>query len=314
MTERFPDPIKLPETVEQARKSRCEAVTFSIKIGFIIRLLIIIMELAGVVWYGSASLLLDALATCVDVISSILLIVFIKLAERPPDDDHPFGHGRYEPLAGLHLGLFLVVIGVAMVAKQSFNIYSDTHEEVLSAYIWIIPAISIVLLEVACRYIKRTAKNTKSPALNAEAAHFRVDIITSFVALFALIGASLYPSYGSVIDHIGAIVIALMMIILGINASRENLEQLMDKKPKDKFFDVVKNAALRTVGVEGTEKIRIQLFGPDAHVSIDVEVDPQLSVYEAHQISQHVRAEIQKDWPAVRDVIVHIEPFYHGDH
>jgi cation diffusion facilitator family transporter len=314
MNSKFPEPVKLPDTVIEARKERCEAITRSVKIGTAIRCFIIIMELVGVVWYGSATLLLDALATCVDVISSILLIVFIRLAERPPDEDHPFGHGRYEPLAGLHLGLFLIVIGVAMAAKQSFNLYTEVHQELLASYLWLIPAVAVVFLEGGYRYIRKIARETKSAALLSEAAHFRADVVTSVVALVALGTASVYPDAGPVFDHFGAIIIAILMVGLGLNAAKENLQQLMDKKPDDKFFEMVKRAACRPRGVEDVEKIKIQLFGPDAHVSVDVEVDPELSVFEAHEISQHVRAEIQKDWPSVRDVIVHIEPYFPNDH
>lgn len=95
---------------------------------------------------------------------------------------------------------------------------------------------------------------------------------------------------------------------------RDNLHQLLDRIPATHYFDTVKQAARRVKGVFGTEKIRIQLYGPDSHVDIDIEVEPEMSVLAAHEISQQVRVEIQKDWPAVRDVTVHIEPFYPNDH
>jgi divalent metal cation (Fe/Co/Zn/Cd) transporter len=89
---------------------------------------------------------------------------------------------------------------------------------------------------------------------------------------------------------------------------------MMDRIPNPRFFEKVKNAARSVDGVEETEKIRIQLYGPDAHVDIDIEVDPHLTVEVAHKISQQVRAEIQKKWTAVRDVTVHVEPYYPNDH
>lgn len=314
MTGKFHDPVELPEAVQIARKERCEAITRSVKIGTAVRFFIIAAELFGVLWYGSATLLLDALATCVDVISSILLIVFIRLAEKPPDEDHPFGHGRYEPLAGLHLALFLIVIGVSMVVNQAFDLYQGDQPDYIGTYLWLVPAGVVVLLEITYRYMRKVAKKTKSSALLAEAAHFRVDIVTSVVALFALAFASIYSSSGQIFDNFGAIIISIFMIGLGINAARENLRQLMDKKPDDIYFERVKEAALKADGVEDVEKIKIQQFGPDAHVSVDIEVAPNLSVFHAHEITQHVRAEIQKDWPSVRDVIVHVEPYFPDDH
>ena len=115
-------------------------------------------------------------------------------------------------------------------------------------------------------------------------------------------------------DHVGAALIALFMVGVGINAARSNMHQILDRIPTDGYFEKVKESALRAAGVLGTEKIRVQLFGPDAYVGIDIEVDPQLSVQVAHGISQKVRYEIQKELPEVRDVMVHVEPFYPNDH
>ena len=104
------------------------------------------------------------------------------------------------------------------------------------------------------------------------------------------------------------------MVVLGAAAARENFHQLLDRTPDEAHFEQVKSAALRVGGVLGVEKVRIQHAGPDAHVDIDIEVDPEMNVAAAHVITQHVRAEIQRDWPSVREVVVHVEPYYPGDH
>jgi len=311
---KFPEPIPLPQTVQQARRLRKKNIVTSVRFGVIIRLVIVLAELIAVGLFGSSALLMDAIATGVDIASSLLLLVFIKMADKPPDDNHPYGHGRYEPLAGLQLGVFLSFMGISMLFQQSFELYNQPNNEIINPYLWIIPSIGVVCLELTYRLLIRMAKKTNSSALLAEAAHYRIDALSSFFAAFALMIASFYPVWSPLMDHFGAITIAMLMIFLGINASWENIHQLMDRKPDPSYFKLVKNAASRVRGVLETEKIRIQNYGPDAHVSIDVEVDPTLSVDKAHEISQHVRAEIQKDWPAVRDVIVHIEPFYENDH
>lgn len=160
----------------------------------------------------------------------------------------------------------------------------------------------------------KTAKKQNSPALAADAVHYRVDSLTSFFAALVLILGVYFPKWSLFFDQVGALLIASMMVFLGLNAARKNLYQLIDRVPSQEFFDRVKIAAARVAGVFDTEKILIQMYGPDAHVNVDVEVDPHLSVDEAHKISQNVRAEIQREWPAVRDVTVHIEPYYPGDH
>ena len=311
---RFPPPLALPGNVTQSRKERAKQLLRSSVQGLLIRSSIILFELFGVLLFGSSALMMDALSSLIDVASTLLLIVCIKLAERPPDEDHPFGHGRYEPLIGLQLGLLMVLIGGGMLFLQIFNLYATPAGKLISPYAWIIPFFAMILLEICYQMLMRTAKNQNSPALAADAVHYRLDGLTSLFASVALIFAAFFPQWGSHIDYLGALVIACLMVVVGIKASLNNLNQIMDRIPDVKYFNLVRLAALRVGGVFGTEKIRIQIYGPDAHVDIDIEVDPHLSVELAHAISQKVRNEIQKDWPAVRDVTVHIEPYYPNDH
>lgn len=309
----FPGSLSPPESVFQARAERKRQMIRSVGWGVIIRLIIILCEFLGVIVFGSSALFMDALSSSIDVVCSLFLILFIKLAERPPDENHPFGHGRYEPLAGLQLGILLAVVGVGMLVQQAMQL-TIFHTGELDRRAWIVPLCAVILLEICYFIVMRTAKRQHSPALAADALHYRIDSLTSLLATVALVLAAYFPYWSLVIDHIGALAIALLMIVIGIYAVRNNLNQLLDHVPESHFFNSVRKAAKRVSGVLDTEKIRIQLYGPDAHVDIDVEVDPKLTVEKAHGISQEVRVEIIKEWPAVRDVTVHIEPYYPNDH
>lgn len=306
--------MSLPPSVVEERQQRRKEVVSAAKRGIMVRVSIILFELLGVLLFGSSALLMDALASCLDIAASILLVVGVYWADSPPDADHPFGHGRYEPLIGLQLGLMLALIGGGMLIEQSFHISLEPQGYAMDPRAWVIPAVAVVLLEICYRVVMRTAKRENSPALAADAVHYRIDGLTSLFAAIALALAAFYPQWSLTIDHMGAIFIALLMILLGIVAAKNNFHQLMDRVPDDAFFEKVRQAAIHVPGVQGTEKIRIQLYGPDAHVDIDVEVDPHSTVELAHSVSQKVRLEIQKAWPAVRDVTVHVEPFYPGDH
>jgi cation diffusion facilitator family transporter len=162
--------------------------------------------------------------------------------------------------------------------------------------------------------MRTVATEQKSPALLAEALHFRTDSLNSGFALLALVAAALFPEVSGLCDRVGAIAIALCMTGMGLFGAKKNLNQLLDRTPESELFDLVQHAAMHVEGVLGTEKIRIMHYGPDAHVDIDIEVDPHLSVEVAHTISQHVRLSIQNAWPQVQDVTVHIEPYYKDDH
>lgn len=311
---KFPKPVALPSYVDDERQKRNQLIVRAAKIGIGMRLLVICIELFGSQMTSSASLFTDAVASLADVISSLFLIVFIQLATRPPDEDHPFGHGRYEPIGGLLLGLLYIAMGGFVLVQQVSGLPSVSNHIPINTYAWAFSLLAMILLEVSYRLIILTAKKQHSPALAADAFHYRIDGLTSLMATIALVAAAYVPSWSGVIDHVGAILIALLMIFLGLYAARENFNQVMDKAPEEGFFVKVREAAKKVGGVRETEKIRIQSYGPDAHVDIDIEVDPQLTVDIAHRITQEVRAEIQKTWPAVRDVTVHVEPYYANDH
>ena len=311
---KFPESIPISDSVQQSRIERRKRMISTASRGVLIRGAIVLAELMGFVFLSSSALLLDALSSLVDIASSLFLIFCIRFADKPPDKDHPFGHGRFEPIAGLQLGIFLSVIGGGMLFQQISVLLRSEHKAPIDPHTWIIPLCAVVLLESCYRSLKATAQRENSPALLADAIHYRIDGVNSLFATIALFIASYLPNYSVMIDHLGAVVIAVLMIGIGAIAARSNVHQLLDRAPDESYFDRVRKAAMRVKGVLGTEKLRLQVYGPDAHVNIDVEVDPTLSVEEAHEISQKVRSEIQISWPAVRDVIVHIEPFYEGDH
>lgn len=311
---RFDAPVKPPEFVKEARSDRLGALVMGIVTGLGVKLTAIILELVAFYYLGGQSILLDAISSVVDLASSLCLLIFVKVASRPPSSNYPFGRGRLEPLGGLQLALLLAFIGVGLFAQQLVQFFLGGPTSHIHESAWIVPVVAALLLEFAYRRMIYVAKKEHSPALLADAFHYRIDALNSLIAALALFIAKWIPDYNSWVDRGGAMLIALSMVYLGIKASRENFHQLIDRRPKGQFFDLVKKAALLVNGVKATEKIHIQMYGPDAHVDIDVEVDPKMTVDKAHRITQLVRVEVQKMWPNVRDVTVHVEPFYPGDH
>lgn len=307
----FPHPVLPPDSIDELRRERQKRLLVAAWKGACFRSAVVGIELMGFIWWGSAALLVDALASLMDIAATVVLAICIRLAGRPPDADHPFGHGRYEPLAGFQLGVLMAVVGLFLLVQQGREILN--HEAIASSIPpmgWLIPLFAIALLECGYRQAMHSAKRYGSSAMVVEAWHYRIDALNSAIALAALSMGALVPEWSGVIDHIGAFGIAGFMLVMGILCTLENMHQLLDHVPDASYFCAVERAARRVSGVEGTEKVRIQLYGPDAHVDIDVEVDPKLTVDAAHRITQYVRAEIQKEWASVRDVTVHVEPYY----
>ena len=298
-----------PDDVAFVRERRKKALISVGVQSIAIRLLIVFAELMGCLFFTSASLLFDAAQSVMDIAASLSLLFFIRIANKPPDRDHPLGHGRYEPIAGMQLAILMVLTGAALFGCQLFFLtHLSPGAPSPPPFLWTLPLAGVILLESAYRRLAHIAKKKQSPALMTEALHYRIDALSSFVAMLALAGGAFVGPLCAMLDHLGAAGIGMLMVILGCFSARQNARQLVDRVPEGRYFDLVRSAALQVQGVKATEKLRIQRYGPDAHVSIDVEVDPHLSVMQAHLIARDVRLAIQKRFPAVRDAIVHIEP------
>ncbi len=311
---KFPEAIPLPKDVILQREERQAHLLRAALTSVGLRLVIALGELIAFFYTNSYALLNDSFSHFFDFISSACLIWCIRRAHRPPDQDHPFGHGRIEPIAGLQIGSLMIITAGFLLFQECKQLILPAQAPEISMMSALIPLSAVCLLECSYRIAKRAAKKQKSNALMAEALHYRIDSLSSIFATLTLLVASYLPAYAGLIDRSGAVVIALLMGVIGIIACRKNIDELLDTVPKRSYFDKVEQAAKSVSGVLDTEKLNIQSFGPDAHVLIDVEVDPKLSIVEGHEISQKVRRAIQRSWPAVRDVIVHIEPFYPNDH
>lgn len=311
---KFPKALPLDRSVTKSRLSRRKKLLLSARRGVALRGIIILAEFFGFIYFGSSTLLLDALSNSVDALASIALIWCIHKADQPPDEKHPLGHGRFEPIAGLLIGFLLIFLGIISTIEQIKAIFLGEVTKQIPTVAIVIPLMAVILLEICHQILKKAAKQKQSPALLADAAHYRIDALTSFFALLVLCSVALFPDHAFLFDHLGAMTIAVFMVVVGIIAARKNIHQLLDQAPSEEMYQRVSAAAMKVPGVLATEKIRLQSYGPDAFVAIDVEVDPELSVEDSHKIAQKVRRAIQTAWPAVRDVIVHIEPYYPGDH
>lgn len=310
----YPSALPLDRSVIRSRLKRRKELLLSARKSVFLRGVVIALELCGFFFFGSFALFLDSLANFIDLLFSIALIACIRIADRPPDRNHPLGHGRFEPIAGLILGTMLVFLGLLSFFVEGKELFSNMRGKQVEPYAFIIPLVALIFLEVSHRISRRAAKKENSPALFADAIHYRIDALTSVFALISLSFATFFPSRAPFFDHLGAVSIAAFMVVIGVIAARKNIDQLLDKTPSSELFEKVRKAATDVQGVLATEKLHIQAYGPDAFVAIDIEVDPGLTVAYSHQLTQKVRRSIQRHIPSVRDVIVHVEPYFPGDH
>lgn len=256
---------------------------------------------------GSTSVVADGLESAGDVAASGFILVGLTVAARPPDENHPYGHGRFETLTGLAVGIGLAMVG-ALITWRSLENVSATHAPPALFAIWPLIA-SVVMKSVLATYKFRVGRRILSSALVADAWNDSVDILSGSVALCA-VGLTLYdPARFLAADHYGGAAVGLIVIVLGLQVIRETSLTLMDTMPDEGRMQDIRAAALTVEGALDVEKCFARKTGLRYHVDLHLEVDPALTVRRGHSIAEEVRNRIKEELPWVQDVLVHVEPY-----
>jgi cation diffusion facilitator family transporter len=257
---------------------------------------------------GSTAVMADGAEAASDVLASGVVLFGLVMAARPPDDDHPYGHGRLETLSGFIVGWMLVAAGLS-IAALSMRQIGLRHAAPAAFAIW--PMIGSVALKIAMAGFKfRFAKRTRSEGLLADAWNDSIDILSGLVALGAL-GLTLSdPSRFLAADHIGGFVVGIIVIVLGLRVVRDTSLHLMDTMPPPALLAEIRRVALTVPGAQGVEKCFARKTGLRYHVDLHLEVDPDLTVRRSHEIATAVRSRLREELDWVADVLVHVEP--HG--
>ena len=241
-----------------------------------------------------------------DAVAALLVYGGLVIAERPPDRDHPYGHGRAEILTGLILGVMLVLTGIA-IATQAVGDVWEIHAP--PAAMAVVPLVAAAIVKGALMALKfRVGRRVGSAALVADAWNDTVDILSAAAALTGL-GLTLYdPQRFLAADHFGAFAVGLIVIGTGLMIVRNTSLELMDTMPPATLIADIRAASHRVPGVRGVEKCWARKTGLRYHVDLHLEVDPDMPVVEAHDIAERVRQQVRRDVLEVADVLVHIEP------
>jgi cation diffusion facilitator family transporter len=260
---------------------------------------------------GSTSVTAAGLEFLGDVLASILVFVGMTLAGRPPDRDHPYGHGRIEILSGLSVGAILSAGGIGICYRSLHNI-TEVHPPPGWYAVW--PLIGAIAIRSAMSIIKfGVGRRIGSGSLLADAWNDAVDILSAGAALCALALTLYNPQQFLAADHYGGFIVGLFVIYTGFRVLHETALDLIDTMPSPEFIDQIKRTALEVERVDGVEKCYARKTGLQYHVDLHVEVDPHMTVAESHEVATRVRAHITKAMPQVADVLVHIEPRGLGD-
>ena len=260
---------------------------------------------AGIAGHSHA-LVADAIESFADIFSSLIVWRGLVMAAVPPDEDHPYGHGKAEPIASATVAAML--LGAALwIAITACGEIMEPHQS--PAPFTLIVLLGVVIIkESLFRFVSREGKAVDSSAVKTDAWHHRSDAITSVAAGIGISVALIGGKGFEAADDVAAIAAAGVIAWNGWHLLRPALNELMDAAPSREVIDQIRQIAAATPGVDGVEKCIVRKVGYQYFVDIHVEVDPQMTVLRSHQIAHDVKDKIRDTMPAVNDVLVHIEP------
>jgi cation diffusion facilitator family transporter len=260
---------------------------------------------AGIVGHSHA-LVADAVESFADIFSSLIVWRGLVVAAAPPDEDHPYGHGKAEPIASAIVSAML--LGAALwIALKAFGEIGKPHLPPAPFTLIVLVAV-VAVKEGLFRFVSREGRAVDSSAVKSDAWHHRSDAITSVAAGVGISVALLGGRGFEAADDVAAIAAAGVIAWNGWHLLRPALSELMDTAPSREIIDQIRQIAAAAPGVDGVEKCIVRKVGYQYFVDMHVEVDPEMSVLRSHEIAHAVKDKIRDGIPAVCDVLVHIEP------
>lgn len=273
-------------------------------------ILTVVKAVVGVIAHSDA-LIADAAHSAADVAGSVAVMIGLRVARRPADDDHPYGHGKAEFIAASLVAILLILAGADVVYNSIRQFFAPMAKPEWAALFTAVGA--VVVKEVLFRYQIAIGRKVHSPALLAGAADHRSDVYSSLAAsvgiAIALFGAWLRQPILLYADPVAGLFVALVVVRMGYTMADESFRTLLDQV-LDSATTARLDASIAAIpGVLRVDDLRARTNGSYWMVDVKVSVDPEMSVLEGHQIARTVKWAIIGEYPQVRDVLVHVNPY-----
>ncbi|PIQ49340.1 MAG: cation-efflux pump [Cytophagales bacterium CG12_big_fil_rev_8_21_14_0_65_40_12] len=285
--------------------NRQKAIRTAILSAFVNAILAIVKGLAGI-FGNSYALIADAIESTTDVFSSLLVLFGLKYSTRPADNNHPYGHGKAEPLITF-IVVGLLVTSATIIAYESIQNIQTPHK-IPKPYTLAVLASIVVIKEIFYRFVARKSDETKSSSLKADAWHHRSDAITSLLAFIGISVAVFMGKGYETADDWAALLASGFIIYNAFLIFRPALGEIMDEHLYDDVIEDIRKIAEQVEGVKGTEKCFVRKTGMSFHVDLHIWVDGTISVTDGHDIAHLVKEAIQNQLPEVANVLIHVEP------
>lgn len=291
---------------EQNLSDKALAVRVSI-VSVAVNTALSLFKLAAGIIGRSSAMISDAFHSLSDVFSTFVVIIGVKLAAKEADKEHPYGHERLECAAAVLLAVILALAGTGIGISGLKKIFAGSYSSVPSpGFISLAAAIlSITVKEWMYRFTRSVALKINSAALMADAWHHRSDALSS---IGALAGIAFSKMGIPIMDPLASVIISAFIIKAAVDIFKDGFEKMIDKSCSAEFESDIKNTALSVKGVAQINDFKTRLFGSKIYVDIEIAVNGDLKLTEAHEIAQRVHDSIESRFPECKHCMVHLDP------
>lgn len=298
------------ETIIKREVSEPEFQKIANKVSFLTILantgLSLLKLLAGILAHSSA-MISDAIHSASDVFSTVVVIIGIRLASKEPDREHPYGHERLECVAAIVLAIVLLITGLGIGADALGKIMKGNYDNLQTPGV---PALIAAILSIAVKegmywYTRFYAIKIDSSALMADAWHHRSDAFSSIGALIGIAGARLgYP----IMDSVASLVIFLFIVKAAYDIFKDAMDKMVDHSCDEETEKAIYACVMKNEKVLGIDLLQTRIFGNKIYVDVEIAADGSYTLREAHTIAEAVHEDIEKNFPKVKHIMIHVNP------
>jgi cation diffusion facilitator family transporter len=279
--------------------------------GAVVNVVLTAGKIAAGVFGRSAAMVADGVHSLSDLLSDIVVVVFTHISSKEKDREHSFGHGKFETLATLIVGVILIAVGADLMGKGVRSIYAVIQGQAIPkpGYIALIAAaVSIVAKEILYQFTVKVGKKINSPVVIANAWHHRSDALSSIGALLGIGGAIILGDRWTILDPIASCAISIAIIVVAVKICMPSLAELLDTALPEEIQKEIMSTALSVNGVKDIHELKTRRNGISFIIIAHIVVDPAISVVEAHDIATDVETALKARFGQESQISIHVEP------
>lgn len=291
--------------------SREKKIYIVTAVGSVVNVLLVIFKfVAGFVGKSSA-MIADAVHSLSDLLTDLIIVVFVKTASKPIDSTHEYGHGKFETLATLIIGVILILVGIGIMVsgvEDCIKFFHGERGEKPRMIALIAAVLSIVLKEGAYRYTLSEGKKINSPILIANAWHHRSDAFSSIATLIGVAGSMFLGKNGLILDPLAAILVSFYICKTGYDVIKPSTDELLEKSLPQATEKEIKEILKSIEGIEGVHNLKTRKIGNRIAIEAHTEMDGKISLENAHSIASKAEKAIKKKYGPKTHIGIHMEP------